>query len=219
MSVGDDIPINPAAQQPRMPSQSGDVTWEAAVLLPKQGRWSEADFFKFHTNRMVELNDGFLEILPMPTWLHQLIVRYFMRQLENHLQTNRIPGEVLMAVLPVRLFERTVREPDLLYCSPENIPRPPEKYPQKMDLALEVVSGGEEARRRDYQDKRDDYAKAGVKEYWIVDPQDQQITVLHLDGSQYQEVGVFGPSQQAVGRLLPGFSIDTAAVFDLGRES
>ncbi len=49
-----------------LPSKEGEPTWEAAYLLPTQGCWTEVEFFKFHTNRMAELVDGSLEILPMP---------------------------------------------------------------------------------------------------------------------------------------------------------
>lgn len=51
---------------PQIPSASGEPAWEAAYRLPVQGSWSEADFLKFHTNRMAEVVDGRLEILLMP---------------------------------------------------------------------------------------------------------------------------------------------------------
>src|SRR4051794_2166696 len=54
-------------------SQRGDPTWEIALLFPEQGDWSEADYFGLKTKRLVELDDGFLEVLPMPTLLHQTI--------------------------------------------------------------------------------------------------------------------------------------------------
>ena len=47
---------------------------------------------------------------------------------------------------------------------------------------MEVVSSGDEDRRRDLKTKRDEYALAGIPEYWIVDPELDQITVLTLDG-------------------------------------
>ncbi len=59
---------------PRIPSPNGEPAWEAAFMLPVQGAWSEEDFLKFHTNRMAELVDGRLEILPMPTLKHQRIL-------------------------------------------------------------------------------------------------------------------------------------------------
>ena len=56
------------------------------------------------------------------------------------------------------------------------------KQPDGADLAIEVVSEGAEARERDLETKRAEYARAGISEYWIVDPQESRITVLTLDG-------------------------------------
>jgi Uma2 family endonuclease len=62
-------------------------------------------------------------------------------------------------------------------------------------------------------EKRADYAKAQIPEYWIVDPELGKITVLVLDGSAYAVHGEFTRGQQATSMLLPGFSVDvTTAV-------
>jgi Uma2 family endonuclease len=108
-----------ASLHPKLPSPLGEPTWEVVELFPRQGQWSEADFYRLHTNRLVELVDGRLEILPMPTWLHQLMVRYFCQQLEFQLESRR-GGKALFAPLPVRLFPGTIREPDVLYVLPTN---------------------------------------------------------------------------------------------------
>ncbi len=205
--------------EPRIPSESGEPAWEAAILLPNQGEWNEADFLSLHTNRMAELADGRLEVLPRPTWLHQLIVVFFLEAIKNHLRSNEIGGVVLFAPLPVRLFPGTIREPDILYVAPENLPKPPTDYPERVDLVVEVVSAGADARKRDYENKRKDYAKAMVSEYWIVDPEQGQITVLGLMGQEYETLGVFRPGEVAHSRYLPGLSIEVADVFALADQN
>ena len=196
---------------PQIPSANGEPAWEAAFLLPAQGQWSEADFLKFHTNRMAELVDGRLEILPMPTLKHQRILRWLLGMFEAAAPAG---SGTLFAPLPTRLFRGTIREPDLLYIAPENAPGPDVDYPTRIDLALEVVSPGSEARARDYEHKRRDYARAGIAEYWIVDPQENQITVLVLQGKDYIEHGVFRMGDEATSVLLPGLSIDVRAMFN-----
>lgn len=114
---------------PKGPSSAGEPTWEVAALLPNQGQWNEADFLQLHTNRMAELVSGNLEVLPVPTWLHQLIVKFFVSAIETHLKANNLGGVVLFAPLPVRLFPGTIREPDVLYVSPGNIPNNTRGYP------------------------------------------------------------------------------------------
>ena len=154
--------IDDTSAVPGITSANGEPAWEAAYMLPVQGSWSEDDFLKFHTNRMAELVDGRLEILPMPTWLHQLILDFLLDRIKEHLRQAQLGGKVLMAPLPTRLYAGTVREPDLLYVQPEHLPTNVRGYPDKIDLAVEIVSSGTEARQRDYIDKRADYAKAGV---------------------------------------------------------
>jgi len=196
---------------PKIPSADGEPTWEAAYLLPPQGRWSEEDFLKFHTTQMAELVDGRLEILPMPTLKHQRMLRLLLGLVESA----QTPGGLaLFAPLPTRLFPGTIREPDLFYMAPENIPGPEVEYPTKIDLAIEIVSRGTEARQRDYHDKRRDYAKAGVSEYWIVDPEAKWITVLVLDGETYRDHGCFESGQTASGILLPGLAVDVDRVMN-----
>ena len=82
------------------------------------------------------------------------------------------------------------------------------------DLVMEVVS--EDDPERDYVKKREDYARGGVAEYWIVDPQRQEIAVLNLAGKRYETHGVFRPGEEASSRLLDGFSVPVKSVFDAG---
>lgn len=195
---------------PHLPSADGEPAWEAAYLHPPQGRWSEEDFLKFHTTQMAELVNGRLEILPMPNLKHQRILLLLL----DWIRIASPNGLSLFAPLPTKLFPGTIREPDLLYIAPENLPAADVEYPTKIDLAIEIVSDGTEARKRDYEDKRRDYAKAAVSEYWIVDPQEQTVTVLVLDGEQYTDHGRFTCGQTASGKLLPAFSVDVQALMN-----
>ncbi len=54
-------------------------------------------------------------------------------------------------------------------------------------LVVEVVSPGKTNRDRDYIDKRTEYARRGILEYWIVDPQQEQVLVLTLENDAYNE--------------------------------
>jgi Uma2 family endonuclease len=199
-------------------ADESEPTWEVAHLFPPQGHWTETEFFDLHSNRMVELVDGMLEILPMPTWLHQLFVDYLCELLKRSVREAGIGGRVLPAPLPVRLFPKTVREPDVMYFAPGSEPDNPRSYPSRLDLALEVVSEGADAHRRDYDDKRRDYAKARVPEYWIVDPEEKRILVLVLDGEAYRAHGDFGPGDVASGRLIRELKVDIDQLMKLAEQ-
>ncbi len=203
----------PSSPGPRFVSRPGEPTWEVAELFPCQGSWTEADYLALDTNHMVELSDGVVEFLPMPTILHQLIVGYLHTLLKAFV-ASRGAGFVLFAPLPVRLGPGKFREPDVVYCRPERIPKLTGQ-PEGADLVMEVVSEGSAQRERDIEIKRNEYATAGISEYWIVDPEEQRVTVLALEGTVYRTHGVFGPSGQATSVLLPGFTVDVGAVFAL----
>ena len=147
----------------------------------------------------------------MPNIKHQRMLRFLLGQVEDVMPRG---GLALFAPLPTKLFPGTIREPDLLYISPENLPGPEVEYPSRIDLAIEIVGDGTEARKRDYEDKRVDYAKAGIAEYWIVDPKEQTVTVLVLSDNVYIDHGCFTLGQTATGKLLPGLSVDVQALMN-----
>ena len=194
------------------PSRPDEPAWEVATLFPVQGQWTEHEFFALETSHFIELADGHIEVLPMPTWLHQLIVKYLSQQLEAWVNQHA-EGTVLFAPLPIRLSAKTIREPDVLYVRPENIPSDVRDYPSTADLVMEVVSDSPNDRQRDLVTKRSEYARAGIAEYWIVDPLEKRITVLVLSGEEYQLQGEFGAGEQATSRLLPGFTINASSVW------
>jgi Uma2 family endonuclease len=154
-------------------------TWEIAHLFPRQGAWTEWEYLALPTNHPIELSDGRLEVLPMPTDLHQVLLLYFYDLLASFV-AKRDLGEVRVASLPVRLWCEKLREPDILFMLREHVARIKEEFWIGADLVMEIVSAGAENRRRDLVTKRAEYARARIPEYWIVDPEKEQITVLRL---------------------------------------
>jgi Uma2 family endonuclease len=185
---------NPLSAAPGpLVSQPGEPTWEVAGFFPTQGQWTEAVYLALTTNHLVELSDGCLDVLPMPTHQHQMVVALLFGLLKTFTEANA-PGFVLFAPLRMRLGPGKFREPDVLYMKMENRHRVHE-YWDGADLVMEVVSPS----RPDFDraTKRSEYARAGIPEYWIVDPQEQTVTVLTLDGQQYRVHGQFKPGSQA----------------------
>lgn len=195
-------------------SRRGEPVWELARLYPEQGSWTEDEYLVLNTNRLVEYVDGCLEFLPMPTLFHQSIALFIYETLKAFVKPRRL-GKVCVAPVPCRTVPSKYREPDVFFLTRERLKGRP-RYPDGLDLAVEIVSGGAEDRRRDLVTKRAEYAKAGIPEYWIVDPDKQRIVVLTLQGSSYHEHGHYGPGQRATSVLLPGFSLDVDDVFAAG---
>ncbi|MCI0333089.1 MAG: Uma2 family endonuclease [Planctomycetes bacterium] len=203
---------------PQPPLTCPEPAWEVAFLFPSQGDWRESDYLALDTNRLVELVDGKLEVLPMPSILHQRIVDYLHSMLQRFVQKRRL-GEAIFAPLPVRIRKDTLREPDVIFVARERIVKPDDKRLDGADLVMEVVSPDDGSHKRDYEKKRSDYAARKIPEYWIVDPQTERITVLILKGKAYRVHGEFASGQQATSVLLSDFAVDVSAVFDAGRKA
>jgi Uma2 family endonuclease len=189
-----------------------EFSLQIAELLPAQGEWSEEDYLWLtsHTNRLIELSNGRLEVLPMPTDKHQTILFYLSQVFFAIAQS--IGGKVLFAPIRLRLKTGRFREPDLLLLLSANDPRRGNAFWTGADLVLEVVSPDDPD--RDLVKKRREYAQAGIPEYWVVNPQTETITVLKLERTKYTEHGVFTRGTQATSALLPEFAVSVDEVFD-----
>lgn len=197
------------------PSRLGSApepAWHIAELFPPQGSWSEEEYLSLKTNRLVEFDDGTVEVLPVPTKTHQLIVVFLLEALKRFIGSR---GVVLPAAYPLRIPGAKYREPDVLYLTPEQNAAAGEKYCEAAELVIEVVSPDDPD--RDYVTKRAEYAAAGVPEYWIVDAGAGAITVLRLADGRYEEHGRFTPGQQATSAVLGGFAVSVEEVLHQGR--
>src|SRR5438445_6000451 len=103
-----------AAAMPRIVDLEPEPTWEIAHLFPAQGTWCEDEYLYLETNRLVELSNGRLEVLPMPTTSHQQIVAYLFGALISFVTAGDL-GTVLFAALRVRLWRGQFREPDVVF--------------------------------------------------------------------------------------------------------
>lgn len=177
-----------------------------------QGMWTEAQYLRITdtSRRLLEFTDGEIEVLPMPTDNHQSISQFLFLALFAFLQ--QVGGKVQYAPLRLRIREGKQREPDILLVRDAKDPRRQNRFWLGADLVAEIVSPDNP--ERDTVDKCAEYAEAGIPEYWIVNPDDETITVLRLANDAYIEHGVFRRGEQASSALLDGFSVDVAAVLD-----
>ena len=186
--------------------------WEDAQTFPVRYPCTEEEYLALEFNLLLEYSDGFLEVLPMPTTYHQRISAFLFIALNAWITTRQL-GEVLYAPLQVRIRKGKHREPDLLFMRSEHADRISNKSWESPDLVIEIVS--EKNRRHDLVTKRDEYARAGIPEYWIVHPEEETITVLVLKPRRksYTEHGTFAKGMRAASEILPGFSVDVTETF------
>lgn len=184
---------------------------EVAELYPPQGEWSEEDYFALpDTNRYVELSEGRLIMPPHPTRSHQIALLSLYKRMDAFVAEHDL-GEVLIAPLPVRLWPGKIREPDILFMSKGHADRIGEKVYGVPDIVVEVISPT--TRKTDRVDKFVEYAEAGVREYWMVDPDEKAIEVYVLRENAYELLGKYGPEEIASSEILAGFKVPVAEVF------
>lgn len=181
-------------------------------LAPLQGLWTEEQYLRLteQTNHLIEFTDGCIEVLPMPTSRHQTILLLLYERLKTAVQPTG--GKVLVAPLRLRLRPGKFCEPDILLLQSADDPRYQDAFWLGADLVVEVVSPDQP--ERDTREKVRDYAEAGILEYWIVNPLDETVTVLTLDGEAYTPHGVFRRGQRALSKLLDGFGVAVDDIFD-----
>ena len=181
-------------------------------ILPRQGCWSDEAYLWLtdHGRRRIEFTDGRIEELPVRTFTHQAVLLFLYRLFHDYLRPRG--GVAMVSGLRMRIREGKFREPDLLVLRERSDPRNQDRYWLGADLVAEVVSPDDPD--RDLVEKRADYAEAGIPEYWIVDPRDETITVLTLEGEAYGETSACARGSQAKSRLLDGFTAEVSAVFD-----
>ncbi len=190
-----------------------DPAWNEAREFPIRIPCTEEEYLAIDVNFLLEYADGFLEVLPMPTIFHQLILGFLFRQLHAFVADGK-RGTVVTAGYKVQVRTGKYREPDILYISSEHRSGIGKEFCTKADLVIEIVS--EFNRRHDLVTKRDEYARAGIPEYWIVDPDEETITIFVLKSRRksYAEHGNFRKGDATASRVLPGFSVDVTETFN-----
>jgi len=190
-----------------------DVEDDTVLSLASiQGLWTEEQYLAMtdHSNRLLEFDNGYIEVLPMPIPEHQKILALLYELFVAFVRPRG--GITLFAPLRVQIRPRKFREPDLVILRDVNDPRQHKRYWLGVDVAVEIVSDDDP--ERDTKVKRVDYAEAGIPEYWIVNPLNDTVTVLALAGDAYAEHGVFRRGERASSQVLDGFSVDVDEVFN-----
>jgi Uma2 family endonuclease len=110
------------------------------------------------------------------------------------------------------LWPDKIREPDILFVSQAHADRIGEQVYGPPDLVVEVVSAS--TRRTDRVEKFVEYARAGVDEYWLVDPEAQTIEIFTLQDGAYTLLVKAGKGEQVRSGILAGFEVAVDRVFE-----
>ena len=175
-------------------------TYEDYKLMPEEKR--------------CEIIEGDLLMTPSPVFRHQAIQMRLSLKLFSFIEERDL-GQVVAAPMDVILSLENVVQPDVLYIAKErsSIFDRIGHVHGAPDLTVEILSPS--TAPRDQVLKRKLYGRFGVREYWIVDPETQNVEVLTLAGSTFETWQRFTADQTLASPLLPGLSIKLGDIFKL----
>lgn len=182
-----------------MLSMDSRLTYDEFVLLPADGQRHE-------------LIDGGHVVSPSPNATHQRVSRAMFRALDGFV-TPRGLGEVFFGPLDVVLSLYDVVVPDIFFVPASEADRVTNKHVRGApSLVVEVLSAT--TRDRDEHQKRLLYERAGVREYWVVDPERHAILVHRGQAAGRFTVTRLGLTDTLATPLLSGFSVGVRAIVE-----
>ena len=138
------------------------------------------DIYALPEGERAELIDGQIYYMATPNRIHQQIVRKFTQRISNYIDSKKGNCEVYPAPFAVFLNcdNKNYVEPDVsVICDPDKLTD--KGCNGAPDWVIEVVSGS--SRNMDYLRKLVKYQTSGVREYWIVDPDKNVVTVYNYE--------------------------------------
>jgi len=185
----------------------------ALPQLKEEEQYTYADYFGWDEDVRAELHDGELVMMAPPLRVHQGIITQLVYQIESYLKGKKC--KVYPAPFAVRLFpekddsDTTVFEPDIVViCDADKLDD--KGCNGAPDLVIEIISPSTARYDRIYKFRK--YQQAGVKEYWIVDPETKSVQVCILENGRYI-MSVYEDTEKAPVGVLEGCKIDLSGVF------
>lgn len=166
---------------PVTPSYVGEAAFEYEIPAKKQGEYTVEDFYAMPETWRGELIDGYLYGMSEPSPKHQMIATSIGQQLLNYLDEQEGACHVIASPVNVQLDgdDKTMLAPDVtIVCDRAKILD--NCVFGAPDLIMEILSPA--TRKRDLTIKLHKYLKAGVREYWIIDPKNERVLVYQYGG-------------------------------------
>ena len=172
------------------------------------GHYTLDDYYALPDNVRAELIDGYLIFMDAPTVRHQIIIGELFFQAYSYVKKKKGSCKVILSPIDVHLDndDKTMLEPDLvIVCDPGKIDG--KRVNGAPDFVAEVVSPS--SRKRDYLVKLNKYWTAGVREYWIIDPAQEKVSVYQFkDNDEEFEMKTYGFQDQIPVGICEDLTID-----------
>jgi Uma2 family endonuclease len=180
-------------------------------VVEKKKKYTYEDYVNMSDDKRYELIEGELLMTPSPVPKHQRVLRELEFILKKFVSEKNL-GEIFFAPCDVYLDEENVVQPDIMFISKDRLNIIGEKNIQGAPcLTIEIIS--ESSAYRDMVQKKRLYAKFGVKEYWIVIPEEESVEIYLLKDNAYQLFKTYRKNDTLETSFLKGLKIELKEIF------
>ncbi len=169
------------------------------------------DYYALPDERRVELIDGVFYDMAAPSYRHQIILGELYIQFRACADGHEGECRVMLSPCDVQLDndDKTIVQPDLFVLCGKTDITGLQRFPGAPDLTLEILS--ESTRSKDVLLKSYKYKNAGVREYWIVDPRNEEILVYDFSKNDLK------PKEYSFVDIIPILISDGKCSIDFGK--
>jgi len=190
------------------------VKEQAAKYLVQTKKYTYQDYLDLpEDGKRYEVINGELIMVAAPSTFHQSVLINLVNDLKNFLNREKV-GKVFCAPIDVKLSDRNVVQPDIIFVSQNNSNIITENNVEGTpDLIIEILSPG--TAYHDLIEKKEIYERFDVKEYWIVDPKKQRIEIYQNINQRFelnQRIELEGTVESLV---IKGFKISLESIFSM----
>ena len=163
----------------------------AGAGMKKQGEYTVKDYYSITGDGRAELIDGVIYYLSAPSGLHQTITAKLYMMLDSYIEKKK--GDCFTGIAPydvdLLVNNSNLVQPDVfVVCDRDKITK--QEIKGAPDFVIEVLS--EKNRKNDLVKKYTKYEEAGVREYWIIDPETQKVIVYIFEDDRFPKIYGFG---------------------------
>jgi len=181
------------------------------VEIEKKNQYTFEDYLRLPEGAPYQLIRGELIMSPSPSPIHQEVLKSIGVKLVTWVEPRGL-GKVYFAPIDVYFSDTDVYQPDIIFISKERLQIiDDKKINGPVDLVIEILSPA--TAYYDLRIKKDLYEKAGVKEYWIVDPLEKMIEIYFNENGRFSLHQTVRGTGDIASKLINGFKIDLKEVF------
>ncbi len=161
-----------------------------------------------------EYIDGRIYLLASPFYKHQKVLRELFGNLYNWFKNKEC--EPLTAPFDITLYKDEINinivQPDIVVICDQDKINEKGRYLGTPTLVVEILS--DSTAKKDLIRKLNLYMTTGIEEYWIIDPENEQVSIYQFANKQVKEINIYEKSELITSVVFAGLTIAIADVFE-----